>query len=372
MKSSKEQPERSILGPSKHIKDVLSHIDVAATAREAKREDGKLTPGVAVLIIGPTGTGKELIALAIHDGSSRKDASFQTVNCGAISPNLFESELFGHEKGAFTGADKLHIGLAKNAEGGSLFLDEIGNLSPDHQSKLLRFLNDKTFTKVGGNTVEKADVRIITATNRDLKADSGFRGDLYHRIAGYVINTTGLADRPEDTIYLLNHLNHKADARVKFFLYSHPLPGNVRTLENAYDKPYEYLRDQFKEEKEMNNCILYVEQHNDMDFDKIVQAYEIVILRANTAMSNKAIVDLLHIRADKLSENGFYENFSIALPDKDDSYIKTFKTLYGDFLGYWNALKLDLHKPHSLGDVVPYDMKIFRERTEELRRELTK
>ncbi|MEI7636006.1 MAG: sigma 54-interacting transcriptional regulator [Syntrophus sp. (in: bacteria)] len=358
-KADAEKNEYEILGQSKHIKDILR------SATEAAKDD------TAVLIAGPTGTGKELIARHIHNESSRHKASFETMDCGAISPQLFESELFGHEKGAFTGANAQRIGRAENAKGGSLFLDEIGNLSQDHQSKILRFLNDKTFTKVGGNKVEKADVRIITATNKDLKAgDGGFRFDLYHRISEYVIRTIGLADRPEDTVYLLNHFNHEADTRAKFLLYSYSFPGNVRELKNHSNRSFDYLKTELA--GEMDNCILYVGQHNDMDFDKIVQAYEIVILRANTAMSNKAIVDLLHIRADKLSENGFYENFSIVLPDKDDSYIKTFKTLYGDFLGYWNALKLDLHKPHSLGDVVPYDMKIFRERTEELRRELTK
>ncbi len=341
MTIKKEQPERPILGKSKHIKDVLGHIAAAAKARETLIANSKnYTAGVAVLIIGPTGTGKELIAKAIHDSSSRKGKPFQTVDCGAISPELFESELFGHVKGSFTGAVADKIGRAKNADGGSLFLDEIGNLSRDHQSKILRFLNDKTFTKVGGSEIEKADVRIITATNRDLKADSGFRDDLYHRIAGYVIRTTGLADRPEDTIYLLNHFNHKADARVKFLLYSHPLSGNVRELITSSDKSYDYLKTELA--GGMGKCIEYMEAHSDMDFDKIVHAYEIVILRANTSMSNTDIAKALHIRTTTttLTADGFKEAFSINLPDKDDRHIKRYKTLFPDFLGYWNAIKV--------------------------------
>ena len=148
---------------------------------------------VTVLIHGESGTGKELVARALYQHSDRSQEQFLVVNCAAIPEGLLESELFGHEKGSFTGADRKRIGKFEQCNGGSLFLDEIGDMSPVLQSKLLRVLQEQRFERVGGNETIQTDVRLIAATNRDLErmvADSQFRGDLYYRLNGYTISYT--------------------------------------------------------------------------------------------------------------------------------------------------------------------------------------
>jgi transcriptional regulator with PAS, ATPase and Fis domain len=171
------------------------------------------------------------------------------VDCGAIATELLESELFGHKQGAFTGAVKDKEGCVKIANDGILFLDEIGNLAKSHQGKLLRFLQDGTYTPVGDTKGSKSNARVITATNKDLFTmvkEGTFRDDLYARIAGYTIRTIGLAERPEDTVCITNHLirglKKKVDHRVKFLLYSYHLPFNVRDLENFLGHDIEYVK----------------------------------------------------------------------------------------------------------------------------------
>jgi two-component system NtrC family response regulator len=199
-----------------------------------------------VLLLGDSGTGKEMAAVAIHRRSPRKDAPFIAINCNAIPENLLESELFGHEKGAFTGAHMQRKGLIETAAGGTLFLDEIGELPPPVQVKLLRFLQEQRFQRVGGRQEIQTDVRVIAATNVDLKdavAKGKFREDLYFRLAVVVLKLPLLRDRGEDVEVLAREFLHQfatqADRGAMTFspdalraIKAHSWPGNVRELQN--------------------------------------------------------------------------------------------------------------------------------------------
>jgi DNA-binding NtrC family response regulator len=203
-----------------------------------------------VLIRGETGTGKELIAGAIHHNSLRAARNFVKVNCAALQENLLESELFGHEKGAFTGADRQRIGRFEQADGGSLFLDEIGDMSSSTQAKILRVLQEHEFERLGGTRTIKVDVRLIAATNRDLPgmvANSQFREDLYYRLNVVSIDMPALRERKEDIIPLAawfirrfsSELKKKVDgleADAQKLLMRYNWPGNIRELENAIER----------------------------------------------------------------------------------------------------------------------------------------
>ncbi|MDZ4802835.1 MAG: sigma-54 dependent transcriptional regulator [Bryobacteraceae bacterium] len=203
-----------------------------------------------VLIHGETGTGKELLAHAIHHNSRRRQGAFVTVNCGAIARDLIESELFGHVKGAFTGAVANKRGKAEAADGGTLFLDEIGELPLDLQVKLLRLIQQGEIAKVGATGTSTVDVRIIAATHRNLLAmseDGAFRQDLYYRLAVIPLDIPPLRDRPEDIPELIDHLfakarkkharpNLKLPASVVSCFVNHRWPGNVRELENVVER----------------------------------------------------------------------------------------------------------------------------------------
>ncbi|MFZ0281319.1 MAG: sigma-54 dependent transcriptional regulator, partial [Bacteroidales bacterium] len=187
---------KSILGESHAIKNVYELIDKA------------LDTNITVIISGETGTGKELVAKAIHYNSKRKDKSFVAVNVPAIPSELIESELFGHEKGAFTGASFRRIGRFEEADGGTLFLDEIGEMGLNLQTKLLRVLQEKEIVRVGGNKSVKTDCRIIAATNKILKEEvkkGNFRDDLYYRLLGLPIELPPLRDRGNDILILARH-----------------------------------------------------------------------------------------------------------------------------------------------------------------------
>lgn len=206
--------------------------------------------GATVLVRGESGTGKELVAQAIQNLSTRKDKPFVVLNCAALPEALVESELFGHEKGAFTDARERRIGRAEAANGGTLFLDEIGDLSIPVQIKLLRFLQERTFSRVGSNEILKSDVRFIAATSRnleDLMAKKLFREDLYYRLSVFPIAMPRLADRGDDVILLAQHFLTKM--RVKYekdvtqfslpainALKAYDWPGNVRELENCVER----------------------------------------------------------------------------------------------------------------------------------------
>lgn len=215
--------------------------------QELFRAIGRLSQShVTVLITGESGTGKELVARALHRHSPRKNAPFIAINTAAIPADLLESELFGHEKGAFTGASEQRIGRFEQARGGTLFLDEIGDMPMPMQTKLLRVLSDASFYRVGGKTLVHADVRVIAATNQNLEErvrEGLFREDLYHRLNVIRLRLPPLRDRPEDIPALAEHfltlaakslktekkhLSQKASERIAVF----PFPGNVRQLEN--------------------------------------------------------------------------------------------------------------------------------------------
>jgi Nif-specific regulatory protein len=202
-----------------------------------------------VLIRGESGTGKELIASAIHFGSQRKENKFIKVNCAALNENLLESELFGHEKGAFTGALYTRMGRIEEAEGGTLFLDEIGEISLSTQVKLLRFLQEREFERIGSNKTIRTDVRILAATNRDLEqaiAENIFRKDLYYRINVFPVLLPPLHERKEDILPLANHFvtkfsskNRKTVRRISMpaisMMMEYNWPGNIRELENCIE-----------------------------------------------------------------------------------------------------------------------------------------
>lgn len=200
-----------------------------------------------VLIQGESGTGKEMVAQAIHEGSVRAGREMVTIDGGTLQETLFESELFGHERGAFTGADRQKKGLIEEAAGSTLFLDEIGETSPANQAKLLRVLETSTFRRVGGAKTLKADVRFVVATNRDLAELSqvgSFRSDLYFRLASFVIQVPPLRERRDDIPLLAMHflqrfsrgIERKLTAEAQKLLVAYDWPGNVRELRNLIER----------------------------------------------------------------------------------------------------------------------------------------
>lgn len=227
----------SIIGRSKEMQSIL---DIVASI--SRKE-------VNILITGETGTGKEMIANAIHYNSHRSSKPFIKVNCAAFNEGILESELFGHEKGAFTGAYSKRIGRFELANGGTLFFDEIGDISVSTQVKLLRILQEKEFERVGGSKTLKTDVRVIAATHQDLKKMIGegrFRSDLYYRLNVVHIDIPPLRDRKGDMPYFVNSFIHKLNKEKNYkikgiskeamqILLKYQWPGNVRELENAIE-----------------------------------------------------------------------------------------------------------------------------------------
>jgi transcriptional regulator with GAF, ATPase, and Fis domain len=203
-----------------------------------------------VCILGETGTGKELVARALHERSSRRDGPFITLNCAAVPAELVESELFGHEKGAFTGAAARHAGKFEQAEGGTLFLDEIGDMPANMQAKLLRVLEEGEIERVGGDKPLRVDVRVIVATHRDLDQlvrEGKFRQDLYHRVVVFPLQLPPLRERQEDIPLLVEYFARQLAAangwgEAKFepqgleLLQKYSWPGNVRELRNAVER----------------------------------------------------------------------------------------------------------------------------------------
>jgi len=238
LKEQIEKATHGVVGVSRKMRALLDLVD----------RIGKTSS--TVLVSGESGTGKELIARAIHDASARAPRPFVSINCGAMPESLLESELFGHEKGAFTGAIKEKKGLFQEAEGGTLFLDEICETSLTMQVKLLRALQERVIRRVGGNAEEPVDVRIICATNKDLAkkvADGGFREDLFYRINVIPLPIPPLRDRREDIAYLVRHFlrkvareqgmpEKKISTEAMRLLEAHGWPGNVRELENLIER----------------------------------------------------------------------------------------------------------------------------------------
>ncbi|MCL4692924.1 MAG: sigma 54-interacting transcriptional regulator [Candidatus Hydrogenedentes bacterium] len=228
----------TLVGESPEIRKAQAQL------REAARS------GMPVLILGETGTGKELAARLIHDHSDRSARAFVVVNCAAVPPDLMESEFFGYEKGAFTGAMSRKLGRMEEAEGGTLFLDEIGDLSLENQARLLRAIENGTFYRVGGNREVQVDVRVVAATNKDIASSvraGQFRADLYHRINGFTVELPPLRERPNDIPILADHfLRLTQEERSPTVRSFHPdavkalmgwrWPGNVRELRNCIER----------------------------------------------------------------------------------------------------------------------------------------
>ncbi len=226
-------------------------VGVSRSWREVLLQVGRVAASeTTVLVTGESGTGKEVVSRLVHQGSPRAGRPFVAINCAALPEQLLESELFGHEKGAFTGAVATKIGRLEQAAGGTLFLDEIAEMSPMLQAKLLRVLQERELQRVGGTRTIKTDVRVIAATNRDLAAamaQGRFREDLYYRLAVFEIRTPPLRERPEDVLPLAESFLEELapsmprpaagisrDARE--WLLAYPWPGNVRELRNAIER----------------------------------------------------------------------------------------------------------------------------------------
>ena len=249
--SRRLEAENAYLKEELHGARPPSIIGTSPSLAKAVRELEQVAPtSSTVLLLGETGTGKELFARAIHEASPRRERALVTVNCAAIAPSLFESELFGHEKGAFTGALARRLGRFELAHGGTLFLDEIGELAPDAQAKLLRVVQDQRFERVGGTETIAVDVRLIAATNRDLAADvrdQRFRADLFYRLSVFPIHLPPLRDRREDLPALVatllaalaHRLGHAAptiEPDAVLYLQAYDWPGNVRELNNVIER----------------------------------------------------------------------------------------------------------------------------------------
>ena len=236
--SSQALEHNNIVGNSPQIRKIFEIIKKIARSN------------ASILITGETGTGKELIASLAHYNSLRAKQSFVKVNCAALQENLLESELFGHEKGAFTSADRQRIGRFEQANGGTLFLDEIGDMSASTQAKVLRVLQEQEFERLGGMKTIKVDVRIIAATNKNLKeaiANNTFREDLYYRLNTVGIETPALRERKEDVLPLANFFAKKYSDELKKpisgfspqavkYLTRHNWPGNIRELQNTIER----------------------------------------------------------------------------------------------------------------------------------------
>ncbi len=271
----KVQLKPVLVGKSDAILDVKSKIDSAAPT------------DAAVLISGENGTGKEVAARMIHDKSKRKNGPFIAVNCAAVPEGLIESELFGHERGAFTGAVKKKVGKVEMANGGTLFLDEIGDMSPSMQAKLLRFLEEKEIDRVGSNRKIPVDVRIICATNKDLQreiSDNRFREDLYFRINVIPMNIPPLRKRKEDISSLVDHflkitaseqgragksITYEAIERLMVYDW----PGNVRELRNFVERLLIMAAEDKIDENDVEDALGFSSAHLSSDYDGYPDLY---------------------------------------------------------------------------------------------------
>jgi len=244
-RQQRRQARTWMVGNSEALQGINNLIDAVAPS------------DMTVLIQGESGVGKELVAQAIHDRSLRTDRNFVAVDCCTLPEKIFESELFGHEKGAFTGAVSLKKGLIEGAEGGTLFLDEIGEIEPSVQAKLLRVLETGTFRRVGGTRDINANIRIVAATNRDLAdmvEENTFRRDLFYRLNAFIIEVPPLRQRRSDIPKLVNHFveNHGFSSRIRKTISRHAMdtlsrydwPGNIRELKNVVERAIILSRDE--------------------------------------------------------------------------------------------------------------------------------
>jgi transcriptional regulator with GAF, ATPase, and Fis domain len=253
-RQSKERFKHDNVAPREQVDKASMLEEIVGTSaglRSTLSLVSKVAPtNTTVLVTGETGTGKELVARAIHQRSARASRTFISVNCAAFAPSLISSELFGHEKGAFTGATQRRLGRFELADGGTIFLDEVGDLPPDTQVALLRVLQEREFERVGGTQPIKVDVRVIAATNRDLNAavsSGSFRSDLFYRLHVFPIEIPPLRERREDIAllveYFIDRYARKARKNIRHIsqetlesLQSYAWPGNIRELQNVIER----------------------------------------------------------------------------------------------------------------------------------------
>ncbi len=296
----------------------------------------------SVLVMGESGTGKELIARAIHDKSNRKNKPFVAINCGALRETLLESELFGHEKGSFTGAYNKKIGLAEAANGGTLFLDEIGELPLAIQAKLLRFIQEGEIFRVGGKDSIKVDIRLVCATNRELDQEvvrGNFREDLFYRINTIVISAPPLRRRKEDIPLLVNHFLGSAsnsfinrgktiDEEAMKVLVKYEWPGNIRELQNTCERLQILSEGHMIMTNDIPENIRNPEAMDEgMEFDPSIPLYELekrYILKAlshyggNKTQAAQGLGITIKTLYNKLHEYGEFEKYAVhTKPMKD-------------------------------------------------------
>ncbi|MFZ3230487.1 MAG: sigma-54 dependent transcriptional regulator [Pseudobdellovibrio sp.] len=295
-----------------------------------------------VLVLGESGTGKELIARAVHDKSQRRNKPFVAINCGALRETLLESELFGHEKGSFTGAYTRKIGLAEAANGGTLFLDEVGELPLSIQAKLLRFIQEGEVFRVGGKEAIKVDIRLVCATNRELDQEvvrGAFREDLFYRINTIVVSAPPLRRRKEDipalVNYFLNSGSHSfmnrgktIDEEAMQILIKYEWPGNIRELQNACERLQILSEGHMIMVNDLPESIRHpVIKDDGADFDPAVPLYELekkYILKAlghyggNKTQAAQGLGITIKTLYNKLHEYGEFEKYAVhSKPMKD-------------------------------------------------------
>lgn len=315
--------DRNIIFKSDVMRQLMKMID-------------RVSPSNAtVLVLGESGTGKELIAKAIHERSHRRAKPFVAINCGALRETLLESELFGHEKGSFTGAYNRKIGLAEAAHGGTLFLDEIGELSPGIQSKLLRFIQEGEIFRVGGKDPIKVDIRLISATNRELDAEVArghFREDLFYRINTITIHSPPLRRRKEDIPLLIEYFLARGQNRIlnrgramsedaMKIMMKYDWPGNIRELQNVCERLQILADGHTIVPQDLPEHILNPEQKvTTDDYDPTITLYDLekrFILKAlnyfegNKTQAAHALGITIKTLYNKLHEYGEFEKYAV-------------------------------------------------------------
>lgn len=344
--SSMSQPQMPTWAPAnqqKVIAEARTIIYKSDIMTQLMKMIERVSPSQAnVLVLGESGTGKELIARAVHEKSQRRNKPFVAINCGALRETLLESELFGHEKGSFTGAYTRKIGLAEAANGGTLFLDEVGELPLSIQAKLLRFIQEGEIFRVGGKDSIKVDIRLVCATNRELDQEvvrGSFREDLFYRINTIVVSAPPLRRRKEDIPALVNHFLNSGshsfmnrgktiDEEAMQVMIKYEWPGNIRELQNACERLQILSEGHMIMVNDLPESIRHPEVKDEgTDFDPAVPLYELekkYILKAlahyggNKTQAAQGLGITIKTLYNKLHEYGEFEKYAVhSKPIKD-------------------------------------------------------
>lgn len=346
---------KSIADAVKHENELISFVDFIGQSQSIKKVKEIILKAAetdsTVFIYGENGTGKELVARAIHKLSKRSDKPFIVVNCGALPETLLESELFGYEKGAFTGAIKTKQGRFEIANGGTIFLDEIGDITPAMQVKLLRFIQSREFERVGGNETIKVDIRLITATNRDIKVlikNGVFREDLFYRLYVLPVMLPPLRERGEDIIilarYFLNIFNEKYNKKFKNISKSaskiflkYPWPGNVRQLENIIERIVTLYNDIEIKESHLPDELLIIEDKKTDNINFFVNMDIIEVIKS-VNYDHKKAAKKLKISKEYLLEKVNEIDLNEILNKVNNSQTKAAKILGISRMALWKRM----------------------------------